>query len=59
MRHPRAGARLGHIGHDVGTPAPIVSLTPEQQQTASQTPWYRQWLLDNGSTEHDLIPFDM
>jgi len=32
-------------------------LTPAQQQTASELPWYRQWILDHGYTEDDLIPF--
>jgi hypothetical protein len=32
-------------------------LTLAQQRTASELPWYRQWLLDNGYTEDDLIPF--
>jgi hypothetical protein len=30
---------------------------PAQFQTASELPWYRQWLLEHGYTEDDLIPF--
>jgi hypothetical protein len=32
-------------------------LTAAQQQTASELPWYREWLLAHGYSEDDLIPF--
>jgi hypothetical protein len=39
------------------TLSPACPLTPAQQQTASELPWYRQWLLEHGYTEDHLIPF--
>jgi hypothetical protein len=30
----------------------LTGLTPAQQQTALELPWYRAWLLGNGDNEH-------
>ena len=31
-------------------------LTPAQQQTASELPWYRDWLLSTGRAEEEVDP---
>jgi hypothetical protein len=68
---PRAGAlRPGHARGDAVDRDPqsslapaqqaadeFLPLTPAQQRMASEMLWYRQWLLDTGRTEDDLIPF--
>jgi hypothetical protein len=52
-----AGALIARGRQEAANPEPRLPLTPAQQQTASGLPWYRQWLLENGYTEDDLIPF--
>lgn len=51
-----AGALIARARRETNNQGPL-PLTPAQQQTASELPWYRQWLLQNGYTEDDLIPF--
>jgi hypothetical protein len=52
-----AGALIARARQEAANPEPRLPLTPAQQQTASELPWYRQWLLENGYTGDDLIPF--
>jgi hypothetical protein len=54
---PSAGALTAGARQEAADPEPRLPLTPEQQQTASELPWYRQWRLEHGYTEDDLIPF--
>jgi hypothetical protein len=54
---PSAGALIARARQEATNPDPRLPLTPAQQQTASELPWYRQWLLEHGYTEDDLIPF--
>jgi hypothetical protein len=54
---PSAGALIARARQEAANPEPRLTLTPAQQQTASDLPWYRQWLLEHGYTEDDLIPF--
>jgi hypothetical protein len=51
-----AGPLIARTRHEPNNQG-LLALTPAQQQTASELPWYRQWLLQNGYTEDDLIPF--
>jgi hypothetical protein len=52
-----AGALIARARQEAANPEPRLPLMPAQQQTASELPWYRQWLLKHGYTEDDLIPF--
>jgi hypothetical protein len=52
-----AGVLIARARQEAANPEPRLPLTPAQQKTASELPWYRQWLLDQGWTEDDLIPF--
>jgi hypothetical protein len=54
---PSAGALIARARQKAANPAPRLPLTPAQQETASELPWYRQWLLEHGYTEDDLFPF--
>jgi hypothetical protein len=54
---PSAGALIARARWEAANSEPRLLLTPAQQQTASELPWYRQWLLEHGYTEDDLIPF--
>jgi hypothetical protein len=52
-----AGALTARARREAANSEPRLLLTPALQQTASELPWYRQWLLEHGYTEDDLIPF--
>jgi hypothetical protein len=54
---PIAGALIARARQEAANPTPGLALTPAQQQTASELPWYRHWLLEHGYSEDDLIPF--
>jgi hypothetical protein len=54
---PSAGALIARARREAEDSEPALLLTPAQQQAASELPWYRQWLLEHGRTEDDLIPF--
>jgi hypothetical protein len=54
---PSAVALIARARQEAANPAPRLPLTLAQQQTASELPWYRRWLLEHGYTEDDLIPF--
>jgi hypothetical protein len=54
---PSAGALIAWARQEAASPEPHLSLTAAQQQTASELPWYREWLLAHGYCEDDLIPF--
>jgi hypothetical protein len=54
---PSAGALITRPRREAEDSEPALLLTPAQQQAASELPWYRQWLLEHGRTEDDLIPF--
>jgi hypothetical protein len=56
-KSPSAGALIARARQEAASPELRLPLTPAQQQTASELPWYRQWLLEHGFTEDDLIPF--
>jgi hypothetical protein len=48
---------IARARQEVANPEPRLPLTPAQQKMASELPWYRQWLLEIGYSEDDLIPF--
>lgn len=54
---PSAGALIARARREAEDSEPALPLTAAQQQAASELPWYRQWLLEHGRTEDDLIPF--